>query len=231
MQYIFLLIMQLHENANPSMNKQTPPSTPLGPVEQSIAKRISELRSETGLTLKELGLLSGLSNTYLSRVENGQTSITIASLSRIAEAFATPLASFFEEADIGQPLEICRGGKGPKARFRGRSGTLVSLLAQGKPNKLMEPLIVNLTESPPAILPQGHSGEELNYVLEGKCKFIYGTDTYELQAGDSAYFDAVTPHAIHAIDDSPSRILVVVTSKDFQAHTDISKIIERRVQI
>jgi len=214
--------------------KQTSPSTSapnLSSVERSIARRISELRNETGLTLRELGERSGLSNAYLSRVENGQSAITIANLAKIAEVFKTPLPSFFEEAEHRQNLQISRNGEGQKARFRGRKGTLATLLANEKSNKLMEPLIVHLSDSPSSIDPQGHSGEELNYVLEGKCKFIFGTDSYELEAGDSAYFDATIPHAIHRIDDAPCRILVAVTSRDFQAHTDITKILQNRVQI
>lgn len=207
-----------------------PSSASIGPVEQRIAQRLRELRAETGLTLKELGELSGLSDAYLSRVENGQTSLTIASLTRIADVFATPLAHFFEGAEQRQPLEICRAGQGRKARFRGRAGTLVSLLAQSKPNKLMEPLIVHLEESPLAITPQGHPGEELNYVLEGSCRFIYGQDSHTLQRGDCVYFDASVPHAIHAIDGQACHVLVVVSSKDFQAHNNITKVIEGRVQ-
>lgn len=208
---------------------QSPPK--LTSIERSIARRIAELRKETGMTLRELGERTDLSSTYLSRVENGQSSVTIANLNRIAEVFATPIHGFLKEAEQQQNIEICRAGNGHKARFRGRQGTLASLIAQNLSNKMMEPLIVHLSDSPSAINPQGHAGEELNYVLDGKCNFVYGTDIHELNTGDSVYFDATVPHAIHKIDAAPCSILAVVTSRDFQAHTDIIKVLENRVQI
>lgn len=199
-------------------------------IEQTVARRVAALRREVGMTLKEFGEKTGLSDAYLSRVENGHAALTIASLAKIADVFATPLATFFEDAEQPARIVICRAGAGRVVRFRGRSGTLVSLLAEPKQNKLMEPLIVDVATAPGDVPLKAHPGEEFNYVIEGRCRFLFGTDEHVLEAGDSVYFDATTEHAVRAIDRQPCRLLAIVSSRDFQIHRNISKVVEGRIQ-
>jgi transcriptional regulator with XRE-family HTH domain len=72
-------------------------------IEQTIARRVAAQRREVGLTLREFGEKTGLSDAYLSRVENGRAALTIASLARIADVFATPLTRFHR--DISKVVE------------------------------------------------------------------------------------------------------------------------------
>lgn len=209
-----------------------PPPTPsVAPeIERTIARRVAALRREVGLTLREFGEKAGLSHAYLSRVENGHAALTIASLARIAEVFATPLTAFFDEAESPRPLVLRRAGTGRKVRFRGRSGTLVSLLADEKHAKLMEPLLVDVASAPGKVPLRSHPGEEFNYVIEGSCRLWFGREQHVLHAGDAVYFDATVNHALHAINRRPCRILAVVSSHDFQFHRNISKVAEGRIQ-
>jgi transcriptional regulator with XRE-family HTH domain len=221
------------KSSRPKKPRGAAPAAAIAPaaqIEQTIARRVAALRREVGLTLKEFGEKTGLSDAYLSRVENGHAALTIASLAKIAEVFATPLNSFFEEPVQPLPIIIHRAGTGRVVRFRGRSGTLVSLLADEKQGKLMEPLIVDVASAPADVPAQSHPGEEFNYVIEGSCKLIFGDEEFVLRAGDAVYFDATVEHAVHAISRQPCRLLAVVSSRDFQFHRNISKVVEGRIQ-
>lgn len=211
---------------SPRKTPETPPSL----VEQHIASRLAVLRKEAGLTLRELGEMTGLSDAYLSRLENGQTAVTIANLAKLAEVFSTPLTTFFKEEEKSAPLVLRRAGTGREVRFRGRAGTLVALLADEKEGKLMEPLLVDVASAPHEVPAQSHPGEEFNYILEGHCDFLYGRQTYRLEAGDAVYFDATVEHAVHAVEGAPCRLLAIVTSRDQHFHRNISKVLERRIQ-
>lgn len=200
------------------------------PVESLVASRISALRQEVGLTLRELAGKTGLSDAYLSRVENGRIAVTLESLEKLAAVFATPITAFFEEETKPQQLAICRSGQGRIVRFRGRTGTLVKLLAENKHAKLMEPLIVDVSSAVKPVEPLGHPGEEFNFVISGSCEFIFDGEKHTLSKGDAVYFDATIPHAVHAIGGKPCQLLAVVTSRDFQMHRNISKVIEERIQ-
>lgn len=77
-------------------------------------------------------------------------------------------------------------------------------------NKKSEPFLV--TVEPADELPplNSHEGQEFNYVLEGRVLVQIGNITYELEEGDSVYFDSSVPHAERALDGKRARFIAVV---------------------
>ncbi len=207
------------------------PSSAIRPpamAEINVARRIAALRSENYLTLRELGERTGLSDAYLNRVERQKTPINIANLEKLAAAFGVSLTSFFEADQARQPMVITRAGSGRKVRFRGRKGFSVELLAHLKKGKLMEPLLVDLASAQHAVPVQSHAGQEFNYVIEGRCLFLFGKEKIELETGDAVYFDASVPHVCRALGRGPSRMLAVAASADYPLHGNIAVLLEDR---
>src|SRR5438034_8791916 len=64
--------------------------------EQLIAKRIRDLREKRRLTLEQVATKAGMSKSFLSKVERCNVSISIAALSRLANAFNVPIGEFFD---------------------------------------------------------------------------------------------------------------------------------------
>lgn len=52
---------------------------------KSIGKMVREARQKSGMTQKELALISGTSRTYISRIENDRSDIELGTLSKIIE--------------------------------------------------------------------------------------------------------------------------------------------------
>ncbi|MBR5528309.1 MAG: helix-turn-helix transcriptional regulator [Clostridia bacterium] len=77
-------------------------------------------------------------------------------------------------------------------------------------NKKSEPFLVTITPEEKAPVLHGHEGQEFNYVLEGKITFYIGEISYELEEGDSVYFDSNVPHAIKTTDNNPAKFIAVV---------------------
>jgi quercetin dioxygenase-like cupin family protein len=73
----------------------------------------------------------------------------------------------------------------------------------------MEPLLVLLDSSRPPAAQVSHSGQEFNYVVEGKMRVTVDEAEYILLAGDSIYFDATLPHGQSAVDGSAQFITVI----------------------
>ena len=74
----------------------------------------------------------------------------------------------------------------------------------------MEPFVIDVepgTAEVPAL--STHEGEEFIYVLEGHIEINYGQKVYQLEVGDSLYYDSIVPHHVHATGGS-ARILAVV---------------------
>ena len=61
---------------------------------------------------------------------------------------------------------------------------------------MMEPFV--LVVRPEEVDPKRtfcHAGEEFLFVLIGRCDYRVGKETFDLETGDSLYFDATEPHA------------------------------------
>ena len=57
----------------------------------------------------------------------------------------------------------------------------------------------------------GHIGKEMGIVLEGKGDFIFGTESYALEEGDSISFAADVPHILKNSGDKPLKAFWVIT--------------------
>jgi transcriptional regulator with XRE-family HTH domain len=62
----------------------------------SVGRRIRELRLESHVNQRELGEVTGLAVSYLSRVENGRLTPTLPTLKKIAGALSVPLTALFD---------------------------------------------------------------------------------------------------------------------------------------
>jgi len=63
----------------------------------SIGTRIIQLRNDRGLTQQQLGDLTGLAASYLSRIENRHLEPRPQTLRKIASALAVPVSEIFQE--------------------------------------------------------------------------------------------------------------------------------------
>lgn len=72
------------------------PTTP----EAQFAANITRLRESRGMTQEQLGWASGLHQTAVARIENGERKPTLPTIFRIAAGLEVPAADLF--AEIGQ---------------------------------------------------------------------------------------------------------------------------------
>ncbi len=63
----------------------------------SIGTRVMQVRSQKGITQRELSERSGIAGSYLSRIENRHLEPRPKTLRKIAEALDVPVAEFFED--------------------------------------------------------------------------------------------------------------------------------------
>ena len=102
---------------------------------------------------------------------------------------------------------VCRKGKGVQVeRYPGYE---YSSLAYNFKRRTMEPLLVLLDSSRPPAAQVSHSGQELNYVVEGRIRLTVGKAEYILNEGDSIYFNATLPHSQSAVN-STARFITII---------------------
>lgn len=180
-----------------------------------LGRRIRELRHERGFTLEQLGSLTGMSKSLLSKVETGQVSPPIATLSKIAASLGVSIGYFFEDdARQDNALFVPRTARQViDAQLHGAEYNYEHLAFGGTMPRLMEPFIIKL-EPDQEVTGKlfDHPGEEFIMVLAGEMRFLFGSTSYHMKEGDSLYFDARVPHGPQQIDGAPVQYLAVFTN-------------------
>lgn len=174
-----------------------------------IGERVRELRLSLGLTMERLALDAGLSLGMLSKIENGQTSPSLNSLTALANAGKVPLTALFRGLDdeqdalvvrAGDGLEIGHKGDGPGRRYQ----DLGSLRG---PIRHVEPVLVTISDAEEVFPLFQHGGVELIYMVEGVVEYGYGAKRYTLRKGDTMQLHGEVPHGPTGLIELPIQFL------------------------
>ncbi len=161
------------------------------------------VRRQRGLTLESLAEQTGLTKSYLSKVERRQSTPSIAVALRVARALDVDVAQLFSDETADQKITVDRAGE----RAGGRERYVA--LAPGVLGKSMSPFIVRPVRMAPDDPHPVHTGQEFVFVHAGTVELDYGDQTRALAAGDSAYFDASVSHTFRAVGTAPAEVVVV----------------------
>ncbi|MCV7194082.1 helix-turn-helix domain-containing protein [Mycolicibacterium brumae] len=165
-------------------------------------------RLNAGLTLAELADQVGVTKSYLSKVERGLSSPSIAIALRIADVLGVDVAEVFgDSASSGSEVVVERSS----GRLRAEPDALpvYDPIAAIRSGKQMHPFVVHPAADAQALVH--HPGEEFVYVLAGSAMLTVNDDEVELATGDCAYFAASNPHRLRSTSETPASVLVVTT--------------------
>jgi len=177
-----------------------------------VGSRLRELRTARGLSIRALAELSGLNVNTLSLIENDKSSPSVGTLQQLARALDKPVTVFFETGAPKAQVVFQKASVRPAITFA--HGVLLDLGA-GMTSLGAEPFIVILeahADSGPA--PIVHTGREFVYCLEGKVSYQIEEQEYQLEPGDSLFFEAHLPHRWANAGLQPSRSLLVLCPAD-----------------
>jgi len=161
--------------------------------EDSLGARIRALRKERGLTLDALGRLAGVTRSFLSQVENCQSSPSIQTLRNIAMALDTPVFALLE--DQQDHRKVVR--KNERKRIRAPHARVEYELLSPDLRRAMEVIMVELEPGQvSAARPVTHRGEECATVLQGIARVEVGDEQFDLEEGDTIYFESDLPHRV-----------------------------------
>lgn len=177
---------------------------------QSPGQRFRRLRLKRGLSLAQVARATNVSVGFLSALERGQMSSSVATLRRIARFFKTNIFSLFETNGHPQPLVR------PSERkvLETSPSVRMELLAWG--NTVMEPHLFRIKPGGGSGESYAHEGEEFLHVLRGEFEiWLHKQGHYRLKHGDSLYFESSTPHRWKNPGRSEAWILWVNTPPTF----------------
>lgn len=170
-----------------------------------VAPRLRELRRRRGLTLEAAAQRAGLSPAHLSRLETGARQPSLPMLLALARIYGTTVSELLGEMPPEREPVIRAGCAAP------READGWTYHQTGGPGRAMQALRVEVPYGTQRELVRVHPGEEWLYVLTGKLRLSLGDATHELDPGDSAHFDSLTPHRISAASPGGAEFLFVHT--------------------
>ncbi|NUU23681.1 MAG: helix-turn-helix transcriptional regulator [Streptomycetaceae bacterium] len=182
-----------------------------GRLERVIALRVREYRRAAGLSIAEMASRVGVSKAMLSKIENAQTSCSLATLERLADGLEVPVTALFRGVDADREAVYVPSGHGAQIVRRGtRVGHHYQLLGSLRgPRKRLEAVLVTLTESSEVFPLFQHPGVEMLYMLEGAMAYGHGEARYIMRPGDTLQFDGEGPHGPEELVELPIRFLSV----------------------
>ncbi|MER5805647.1 helix-turn-helix domain-containing protein [Streptomyces mirabilis] len=155
-----------------------------------IGGRLRAARQKQGLSIDAIAEVTGLTKSFLSRVERDITSPSVSSLVRICQVLSLDIGSLFREPE----LHLVRDGNGPRINLGGIGVDERLLTSRNEPR-------IQLIRS--AVEPGGNSGSDLYtvlseievlHVLVGRIEVLFANETFELLPGDTITFPGSEPH-------------------------------------
>jgi len=178
-----------------------------------IGFKLRALRLNKSMGLVELGKHTGLSPALLSKLERDKLYPTLPTLQRIALVFSVGLDYFFTDERKRHLVSVVR--KDERIKLPERPGTtdvayhFESLDFKSNQRRTNAYLAEFEALEPESLRPHQHPGSEFLHVMKGKLGLKIGIDDYELDAGDSVYFDPSAPHTYRRVGKQPCQAMIV----------------------
>jgi len=187
-----------------------PPPTAAVERDDQLGRRIRALRTERGHTLTGLAARVGITRSFLSSVERGVAYPSILVLRSIAAALEVPVFLLFTAPESNGIVVR----KEARKVIRPPGAALSYELLSPDIRRKMEMIIVRLKPGVDGSA-MAHDGEECALVLKGRVVITVGDVDYELNQGDSIYYDSGLPHKARALGDEHAEIVSAITPPNF----------------
>jgi len=180
---------------------------------EQFGGRLAALRLLSGLSLEDVAASSGLTKSYLSKLERGLSQPSIATVLKLAKTFGISSGKLLGEVPEPDEISVVRKHERlPFSRAEGREGYAYEAVAPRHADKSMTPFIMR----PPLTTAESmdlvtHAGEEFIFVISGEMEVVFADRKHTLAAGDSVYFAASIPHRARSLGKVPAEALVVVS--------------------
>ncbi len=182
-----------------------------------ISKRLKDIRKEKDITLQQLAEEAGVTKGMLSQVENSRTIPSLTVLLNLIKALQVDFNEFFKDINL-QP-------KDSKVIFKKKEQyqPFEKENAKGFYYQRLLSTTIHEYHADFVLLRLERDSErdfvstdafEFKYLLKGKIKYKIGEETYEMEEGDSLFFDGTELHNPYNTGEEDALILVIYIFKE-----------------
>ncbi|MBR2847813.1 MAG: cupin domain-containing protein [Clostridia bacterium] len=175
---------------------------------KQIAERIKELRDILDMSSAQVAQEVGIPEEEYMLYEEAKADIPVSVLYAVAAALGVDTTVLLTgETPRMEGYTVVRDGKGVEVERY--AGYKFASLAANFIGREMEPMIVTLNKGDKPAELVYHTGQEINFVLEGTVMVTIGKKTITLEKGDSVYFDAMQLHSQQALTETAKFLTVI----------------------
>ena len=161
-------------------------------VDVQLGENLRSIRKRRNLTLSRASEKSGLSPSFISALERGNTGVSVNSLFRLAEALGTTLPTLSTNDLDGGKHHFVPAGE--RRRFVTDDESLLIEDVIFKPAG-MEAEIAHIAPGRDSDGFYSHRGQEFLFILSGELSFWLDPDEfYAMKTGDALYLHSHRPH-------------------------------------
>lgn len=184
-----------------------------GELEAAIGKQVRRYRKQLNLSITDVCQRTGLSPGMMSKIENGNTSPSLATLQSLSAALNVPVTALFRMFEEQSDATFVAAGQGLNIERQGtRAGHQYQLLGHSLHGDVaVEPYLITLEKDSEVFPLFQHVGVEFIYVLEGSMRYRHGNALFDLNPGDSLFFDSDVTHGPDELVGLPIRFLAVLS--------------------
>lgn len=186
-------VSMTYEGFSPlAKNTNTDPSEEVIYSKKLLSQKWKQAREQKNLTLEKVSNDTGISTSYLSRIENMNANISLDMLNRLSEYYGESLIYFYGDNEASDTFYVEKGNRDPIDI--GMSGVYIESLIKRK-NTVMRPAVYTVLPSSGQKRSHSHRGEEFIFITQGEITVVLNTnEKYILKEGDSINFPSATPH-------------------------------------
>ncbi|MGV8937215.1 MAG: MerR family transcriptional regulator [Allorhizobium sp.] len=178
-----------------------------------VGQKVRQLRRDAGKTLVAVAEDTGVSVSQLSTFERTSQGLSLTALHGVANLLGTTIASLSGQERGEGSESLIRGGAWPSWPATS-SGVAIQVLAEGR--NQMECNRFQLAAGASSEGAYCHDGEEFLHVLTGSLEIILDGDKFfELNVGDSFYFESRRPHSWKNSSDAETVLIWINTPATF----------------
>ncbi len=171
--------------------------------------RLAELREINKMSQEDLAKRLNMTLEEYQAHENGQCDFSFSFMFNVATIFGVDVFNLLSgNSPTLSDCAVVRAGH--EFFIKKESAYDYKHLAYTFKNKKVEPLFVMSMPGEEDTELHSHEGQEFNFVLSGSMRFKIGKISYDLNKGDSVYFNSGIPHGIKVLGDKPVKFLAVV---------------------
>lgn len=165
------------------------------PNSNDLGASIKKFRTEKNISLRQLADASGVSISQLSKIETGKGDTTVRNLLKIARVLEIPVSKIINETEETRTLRPLRRGEGfSVGRQVAPDPRLREIFLNMRTDAYMQPEVMYIPPAASSGDTLTHEGEEFFYVLKGRARFFVADRSYDMDEGDSFYFNCTIPH-------------------------------------